>query len=165
MCGLSFVTIYATSCSSCYCKGLGLHKFSLRLVRGDWYNWSLSSYLICVLFNYCCPKYRLLLRFFTIVTISCLKMLYFEPFSVFNHDFILLTCILRQSVRLVGLVVLFSSWGRIFAVGGECNWSLVVSWSWNLDFFCMDFCFIRLFTVVTIGCVGRTVIYLSIIYF
>ena len=49
-------------------------------------------------FHYCCPKFRLLLRFFTIVTISRLKMLYFEPFSVLYHDFILLTCILRQPV-------------------------------------------------------------------
>ena len=56
-----------------------------------------------------------------IVTISRLKMLYFEPFSVFYHDFILLTCILRQPVRLVVLVVLFLSRSCIFAVGSECD--------------------------------------------
>ena len=62
-----------------------------------------------------------------IVTISRLKMLYFEPFGVFYGDFILLTCILWQPVQLVGLVALFSFQSRIFAVGGECDWSLVVS--------------------------------------
>ena len=36
--------------------------------------------------------------------ISGLKMLYFEPFGVFYRDFILLTCILRQPVRLVGFI-------------------------------------------------------------
>ena len=144
-----------------------------------------SRILYVFFFHYCCPKFRLLLWFFTIVTISRLKMLYFEPFSVFYHDFILLTCILWQPVRLVGLVVLFLSRSWIFVVGSECDWSLVVSRSWNLDF-CMDFCFIRLFygwydwlcgsycylfvnyllsavldfysvfvTISTIGCVGR----------
>ena len=43
-----------------------------------------------------------------IVTISRFKMLYFGPFGVFYRDFILLTCILRQLVGLVGLVTLFS---------------------------------------------------------
>ena len=56
-----------------------------------------------------------------IVTISCFEMLYFEPFGLFYHDFILLTCILQQPVRLVGLVVLFSFRSRLFPVGGECD--------------------------------------------
>ena len=138
-----------------------MHRFSLRLIRGDWYDWLLSSYLVCNLFNLCCPKFKLLLRFFTIVTISHLGMLYFEPLGVFYRDFILLTCILRQPVRLVGLVALFSFWSWIFVVGSECDWSLVVSWSWNVVF-CMNFCFIRLFTAGMTGCVGRTYIALSI---
>ena len=64
-------------------KGLGMHRFSLRLVCGDWYDWLLSSYLVCILFIFCCPKFKLLLRFLTIVTICRFKMLYFEPFSLF----------------------------------------------------------------------------------
>ena len=68
-----------------------------------------------------CLNFKLLLWFFTIVTISCFEMLYFEPFGLFYHDFILLTCILRQPVRLVGLVILFSFRSRIFAVGGDCD--------------------------------------------
>ena len=137
-----------------------MHRFSLCLVRGDWYDWLLSSYLVCILFIFCCPKFKLLLWFLTIVTISCLKMLYFEPFGVFYRDFILLTCILWQLVRLVGLLTLFSFRSWIFAVGGECDWSLVVSWSWNVVF-CMNFCLIRLFTAGMTGCVGRTYITLS----
>ena len=116
-----------------------MHRFSLRLVRGDWYDWLLSSLLICILFNICFLKFKLLLRFLTIVTISRLKMLYFEPFGVFYRDFIPLTCTLQQPVWLVGLVMLFSFRSRIFAVGGECDWSLVVSWSWNVVFFAWSF--------------------------
>ena len=118
-------------------------------------------------FNFCDPKFKLLLRLLTIVTISRLKMMYFEPFDVFYldfhtldlyysatgttswagrtvlirsqfittvtigrfkllyfepfglfyRDFLLLICIIRQPVRLVGLVVLFSS-GANF----RCGW-------------------------------------------
>ena len=86
--------------------------------------------MLCIL---CCPNFGLLLWFFTIVMISHFEMLYLMFKSAFYHDFILLTCILRQPVRLVELVVLFSFWSRIFfrgckfAVGGECDFSLVVS--------------------------------------
>ena len=97
-----------------------MHRFSIRLIRVDWYGWLLSSYLISILFSFYDPKFKLLLRLLTIVTISRLKMMYFEPFDVLYLDFILLTCIIRQPVRLVGLVVLFSS-EPIFAVGGECD--------------------------------------------
>ena len=119
---LSFVTIHATSCCSCcFLRGWGCIDFhyasSVVIGTTDCCHRILSVFL----FNYCCPKFKLLLRFLTIVTISRLKMLYFEPFCVFYRDFILLTCILWQPVRLVWLVALFSFRSRIFAVGGECD--------------------------------------------
>ena len=98
-------------------QGLGVHRFSILLVRGDWYGWLLSSYLISILFNFFDPKFKLLLQLLTIVMISHLKMMYFEPFDVFYLDFILLTCIIWQPVQLVGLVILFSS-GADF----RCGW-------------------------------------------
>ena len=94
-----------------------MHRFSIRLVRVDWYGWLLLSYLISILFSLYDPKFKLLLRLLTIVMISRLKMMYFEPFGVLYYDFILLTCIIWQPVRLVGLVVLFSS-GADF----HCGW-------------------------------------------
>ena len=36
-----------------------------------------------MLFNLCCLKFKLLLRSFTIVTISRFKLLYFEPYLCF----------------------------------------------------------------------------------
>ena len=97
-----------------------------------------------MLYILCCPNFGLLLWFFTIVTISRFEMLNLMFKSAFYHDFILLTCILWPPVRLVELVVLFSSWSRIFlrgckfAVGGECDLSLVVRRSCNviLHVFC-----------------------------
>ena len=97
--------------------------------------------MLCIL---CCPNFGLLLRFLMIVKISRFEMLYLMFKSAFYYDFILLTCILWPPVRLVELVILFSSWSRIFfrgckfAVGGECDLSLVVSWSCNviLHVFC-----------------------------
>ena len=59
-------------------QGLGMHRFSLRLVRGDQYDRLPSLYLGCMLFNFCCSNFKLLLRFFMIVTISHFEMLYFE---------------------------------------------------------------------------------------
>ena len=123
--GLSFVTIYATSWCSCYffffLRGWGCIDFryasSVAIGTTDCCRHILSVSF----FNFCCPKFKLLLRFLTIVTISRLKILYFEPFGVFYRDFILLTCILRQPVRLVGLVALFSFRSRIFTVGSECD--------------------------------------------
>ena len=103
-----------------FTQGLGVHRFSICLVRVNWYGWLLSSYLISILFSFYDPKFKLLLRLLTIVMISRLKMMYFEPFDVLYLDFILLTCIIRQPVRLVGLVVLFSS-GADF----RCGW-----WVW-----------------------------------
>ena len=137
-----------------------MHTFSLRLVCGDWYVWLLWSLLICILFNFSCPKFKLLLRFLTIVTISHLKCCILNLLVCFYLDFILLTCILRQPVRLVGLVTLVSFRGRIFAVGGECDWSLVVSWSWNVVI-CMIFLLHSSFTTGMTGCVGHTHITLS----
>ena len=96
------------------------------------------------------------------------------------------------TTSLAGRTVSFR--GRIFAVGGECGWSLVVSWSWNVIFACIllnspFYCwydwlcrsylyyivfsievwgalmYSKLVMISTISCVGRTVIYLSIIYF
>ena len=120
--GLSFVTIYATSCCSCYfLRGWGCIGFryasSVAIGMTDCSRRILSVFF----FTLCCRKFKLLLRFLMIVTISRLKMLYFEPFGVFYCDFILLTCILQQPVRLVGLVALFSFRSQIFTVGGKCD--------------------------------------------
>ena len=107
-------------------------------------------------FIFCCPKFKLLLQFLMIVTISRLKMLYFEPFGVFYRDFILLTCILRQPVRLVGLVALFSS-GAEFSL-----WAVSVTdpeMCFFFFFFCMNF---LLHSSFTTGCVGRTYFTLSL---
>ena len=131
------------------------------------------------------------LRLVRLVASSCCILNLISVLSWFHT----LTCILRQSVRLVGLVVLFSFRSRNFRCG-RWVW-LILSGELILKCdFCMYFCLIRLFygwydwlfrsylyyivfsvgvwgalmysklvTISTISCVGRTVIYLSIIYF
>ena len=111
---LTLVAIYATSCCNCcFLRGWGCIDFryasSVAIGTTDCCRHILSVFFIIIVvrnLSYC-------FRFHTIVTISHLEMLYFEPFGVFYRDFILLTCILRQPVRLVGLVVLFSFRSRI----------------------------------------------------
>ena len=132
-----------------------MHRFSLRLVRGDWYNWLLSSYLIFIFFffvvrnlSYCFDSLRLL----RLVTSSCCILNLISVLSWFHT--------LDLCSSATGTT---SGAGRTVLIPGpkfRCGW-----WVWLIlsrelilkcDFFCMYFCLIRLFTAGPTGCVGRT---------